>query len=150
MTISSISGGPPPFPPPGQQSPLQQNFQSLAQAIKSGDLSAAKQAFTTLSQNLPQGSGGNSPFQQALQNIGTALQSGDISGAQSALQGLQKGHHGGHHHQGAVGEVEGAGRGGKRAAGGNARRARIVHRHCCLGQLACGGTAGSSISSRRR
>ena len=107
MSISPISGGPPPFPPPGQQNPLQQNFQSLAQAIKSGDLSAAQQAFTTLSQSLPQGSSGSgsSPFQQALQSIGSALQSGDISGAQSALQGLQKGHHGGHHHHAQGGDA---------------------------------------------
>jgi hypothetical protein len=101
MSISSVSGAQPPYAF-GAQNPNQQDFQSLVQAVKSGDLNAAQQAFTAFSQNAPQTQGrSGGPFQQAIQAIGSALQSGDISGAQSALQGLQKGHHGGgHHHHG--------------------------------------------------
>jgi len=105
MSIGSVSGAQPPYAF-GAQNPNQQNFQSLVQAIKSGDLNAAQQAFSVFSQNAPstQGRSGG-PFQQAIQAIGSALQSGDINGAQSALQGLQKGHHGGghHHHGGGAG-----------------------------------------------
>lgn len=105
MSISSISSSAPVYQPP-QQDPVSQNFQQLAQALQSGDLSSAQAAYTTLTQNLPNktadgASSQNTPFQQGLAAIGTALQSGNLSGAQQALQTLQsqmKGAHHGHHH----------------------------------------------------
>ena len=107
MSISSISSSTPVYQPP-QQNPASQNFQQLAQALQSGDLSSAQAAYTALTQNLPSKSANgassqNNPFQQGLAAIGTALQSGNLSGAQQALQTLQsqmKGAHHGHHHHG--------------------------------------------------
>ena len=107
MSISSISSNTPVYQPP-QQDPANQNFQQLAQALQSGDLSSAQAAYATLTQNLPNKSANgassqNNPFQQGLAAIGTALQSGNLSGAQQALQTLQsqmKGAHHGHHHHG--------------------------------------------------
>src|SRR5215475_2683997 len=110
MSIGTITTNAPVYQPP-QQNGMRQNFQQLSQALQSGDLSSAQQAYASLIQALPsQGAnGGNgtngqsNPFQQAIQSIGSALQSGDISGAQQALQTLQtqmKGAHHGHHHHG--------------------------------------------------
>jgi TolA-binding protein len=85
-----------------------QDFQNLASALQSGDLSSAQKAFAQLqqdgpkvgqaqsSQNSNQSSGQNNPFQA----LASALQSGDLSGAQQAFSQLQqsmKSHH--HHHK---------------------------------------------------
>ena len=85
-----------------------QDFQNLASALQSGDLSGAQKAFAQLqqdgpnagqtqnSQNPNQGNGQNNPFQA----LASALQSGDLSGAQQAFSQLQqsmKSHH--HHHK---------------------------------------------------
>jgi soluble cytochrome b562 len=104
MSTSSISSATPSYQPP--QNGGQQNFQALVQAVQSGNLTAAQQAYATLTQNAPQGAsttagGQANPFQQAISTIGSALQSGDISGAQNALQTMQqtmKSHHGHRHH----------------------------------------------------
>lgn len=69
-----------------------QNFSQLAQALRSGDLSAAQQAFSQLSANSPNASDPNSP----LAKLGQALQSGDVKAAQQAFSSLHAG--GGHHH----------------------------------------------------
>jgi len=85
-----------------------QDFQSLADALKSGNLADAQKAFAQLqsdgvktgqAQNTnSQGSSQSSP----LQALATALQNGDLTGAQQAFAQLQQGmkahHH--HHHQG--------------------------------------------------
>ena len=113
MSISSISNAAPTFQPPPQNN-IRQNFQQLSQALQSGDLSGAQQAYATLLQNLPnQGANGssnsNNPFQQAIASIGSALQSGDVSSAQQALQQLQgqmKGAHHHHHHGGGQQSVQ--------------------------------------------
>jgi hypothetical protein len=86
-------------------------FNQLAKAVNSGNLTGAQQAFAQLSQALGDSSGGsnnagtsNDPVAQALATIGQALQSGDIGSAQQALASLQqqtqgaRGHH--HHHGG--------------------------------------------------
>ena len=95
-----------------------QDFAALAQALQQGDLAAAQQAFSTLSQDVPWvgrlasgqlPSGTNStaattgagPVTSAIQNLAGALQSGDLADAQkafAALQQAQGGHHHGHHH----------------------------------------------------
>ena len=88
-----------------------QAFQSLGNALQSGNLTAAQQAFAQLQQYSP-GNGQASNNQNStstttsnvtdpLQALGTALQSGNLSAAQQAFTQLQqqaatKGH--GHHH----------------------------------------------------
>jgi DNA-binding FadR family transcriptional regulator len=114
MSISSATSSLSAYQPTtSQQNSVKQNFQQLSQALQSGDLATAQQAYATLMQSLPgQGStssGSQSPFQQAISSIGSALQSGDLSGAQKAMQSLQqtaqqaKGAHHGHHHHGGGG-----------------------------------------------
>ena len=85
-----------------------QDFQSLADALKSGNLADAQKAFAQLQSDgvktgQTQNSNGQSNGQSSpLQALGSALQSGDLSGAQQAFAQLQQGmkshHH--HHHQG--------------------------------------------------
>lgn len=72
-----------------------QSFEALSQALKSGDLGAAQQAFSSLSSSFPAGIANdpNSP----LAKLGQALQSGNLSDAQSAFSALRS-RHGGHHH----------------------------------------------------
>lgn len=100
MSISGISSNMTyPLYASGQQNPVQQSFNQLMQAIQSGNLQAAQQAYATLTQNAPQTQ--NSPFGQAISQIGAALSSGNISQAQATLQSLQsqmQAHRGGHHH----------------------------------------------------
>jgi hypothetical protein len=72
-----------------------QIFAALAASLNSGDLSAAQQAYSSLSQ-LQSGdqarfANPNGPFAQAMGRIGEALQSGDLMGAQQALASLQRG-----------------------------------------------------------
>jgi hypothetical protein len=89
-------------------------FQQLAQALQSGDLTGAQQAFAGLQQNrspsAAQGqnssqSGQNNSLAADFNTLGQALQSGDLSSAQKAFATLQKdmqtvhqAHH--HHHHG--------------------------------------------------
>lgn len=93
-------------------SQARQAFQDLGQALSSGDLTGAQQAFATFQQNLPanvqSASTQNSDAgAQGIQNLGSALQSGNLSDAQKAYDtikqkmggaGKAKGHH---HHRGA-------------------------------------------------
>ncbi|HEX4303249.1 MAG TPA: hypothetical protein VHZ78_10675 [Rhizomicrobium sp.] len=103
MSIGSISASAPSYAVNQQQNPLSQ----LTQALQSGNLQAAQQAYASFTQNAPASqSGQNNPFGQAISQIGTALSSGDIAQAQSTLQSLQsqmKAHNGGHHHHKAGG-----------------------------------------------
>ncbi|MBV8603490.1 MAG: hypothetical protein JO224_02275 [Pelomonas sp.] len=72
-----------------------EDFKDLADALKSGNLDAAKQAYADLSKNVPAAAlnNPNSP----LAKIGQALDSGDISGAQSAMKSMHAHRgHGGH------------------------------------------------------
>lgn len=91
-------------------------FKSLAQALQSGDLQGAQQAFKTIqsawsarltqtSPNPQSTNGGNTTVQNAFASLGQALQSGDLQGAQQAFSTLQsavqhnlKTHRGHHHH----------------------------------------------------
>lgn len=79
------------------------DFKTLADALKSGDLSSAQSAYATLQKDAP-GLFSSSNSQASTQSnpldaLGTALKNGDLSGAQSALAALQKGHRGHHHHR---------------------------------------------------
>ena len=89
-------------------------FQQLGQALQSGDLNGAQQAFAALQQLMPnlsaasqtqtgqQGSG-QSQFAADLSALGQALQSGDLTKAQDALtklqQDMQSAHKRHHHHK---------------------------------------------------
>ena len=87
----------------------------LGQALQSGDLQGAQQAYATIqsawsarlndaqtSQNTQSTTGSNSTVQDAFKALGQALQSGDLQGAQQAFSTLRstyaarRGHH--HHH----------------------------------------------------
>ena len=103
MTIGSATSTAYAYVSTRQQNPFQQNLEALSQAVQSGNLSGAQQAYAVLTQSAqaqgPNGAsnGQSNPFQQGLAAIGNALQSGSISDAQSALQNLQqtmKAHHG--------------------------------------------------------
>jgi len=68
------------------------DFQSLSQALKSGNLDAAKAAYAQLAKDDPNAvKNANSPLAQ----IGSDLQSGNLSGAQQAFSALHNGRHGG-------------------------------------------------------
>ena len=108
---------------PADPNDPRQQFLQLANAISSGNLTGARQAFAQLGQSLGlAATGSNSPstpanpFMQALATIGQDLQSGDLQGAQQTLASLQeqarsgRGHH--HHH--------GGGQHGGAATGANA------------------------------
>jgi hypothetical protein len=71
-----------------------QNLDLLSQALSSGNLNAANQAFNALSANAPKGIT-NDP-NSAISKIGQALKTGDLQAVQFALSALQSGGH--HHH----------------------------------------------------
>ncbi len=77
------------------------DYQLLGQALQSGDLNAAQQAFAALQQLIPNLSSGSqaqngqqgssqNPLLADLNAIGKALQSGDLSSAKSAFAKLQQ------------------------------------------------------------
>jgi len=83
-------------------------FNSLDQALSSGDLSAAQSAFSTLQSLAPQGGkspppgGGNDQMSKDMAAVSSALQSGDLSGAQQAFAQMKsdmQAHRGHHHHK---------------------------------------------------
>ena len=75
-------------------------FDQLGTALQSGDLSAAKKAFSALQQNAPQEASAQktNPMQNGFSALAQVLQSGDLSTAQQAISQIQQA--GGHHHQG--------------------------------------------------
>lgn len=110
MSVSAISssGG---FTPVDWQSKMQQrkaDFQSLAQALQSGDLNSAQQAFASLQKDFPATrasaassaiapAAGSTNSNDLLNTLSKALQSGNLSAAQQAFAQLQQVHKGGHH-----------------------------------------------------
>jgi hypothetical protein len=68
----------------------QRSFVALVDSLKSGDLSGAQQAYSSLSQ-LQRFANPNGQFAQVMSQIGQALQGGDVTGAQQALSSLQRG-----------------------------------------------------------
>ena len=105
MSVSNISSASTSvYQSSGQQQGMRYYMKQLSQALQSGDLSAAQQAYNSISQ-LPQfqnalasqsagsssnSTGGSSTFVQALTQIGNDLQSGDLSSAQQAFSSLQQ------------------------------------------------------------
>jgi len=77
-------------------------FRQLAQAISTGDLSAAQKAYASITK-LRGGALGNSTLGNDMNALGQALNSGDVSSAQQAFATLQAdaqklGHGHRHHH----------------------------------------------------
>jgi ribosomal protein S20 len=119
MTISSVSTGTTAsYTPNNQQKDVRNSFKQLADAINSGNLQDAQNAFDSLAGLLnynqqgtsaapSQTASGGSDLSSLLNQIGSALQSGDLDQAKQALTNLQqsaqagKGHR--HHHHGGGG-----------------------------------------------
>ncbi len=117
MTVSGISTGTDLNQTSSAQTKFKQvkyDYQLLGQALQSGDLNAAQQAFAALQQLIPNLSSGSqaqngqqgssqNPLLGDLNAIGKALQSGDLSAAKSAFaklqQDVQSVSHKGHHHR---------------------------------------------------
>jgi hypothetical protein len=121
MTVSSVSSATSLYQPENQALFQQQaqDFNTLASALQSGNLSTAQSAFTSWQQDLTsiappnqqstqqsQPFGSNSQANSDFQSLSSALQSGDISSAQQAFANLKqdlqssgsvRGHH--HHHR---------------------------------------------------
>jgi len=112
--ISSSSG----FSPVDWQAKAQQiktDYQSLAQALQSGDLKTAQQAFAALQKDFPAQSStattsstSSSKPNNPMNALSQALQSGNLSAAQQAFAQLQQAHHGHHRHHGGSGAATGA------------------------------------------
>lgn len=99
---------------PSQFKQIKQDFNDLATALQSGDLSGAQQAFASLQQDSPQLARGlnnaTDPMGKALGNLASALKSGDLSGAQKAFAALQQVAQGvrhGHHHRADAADLSG-------------------------------------------
>ncbi|MES1152057.1 MAG: hypothetical protein ABUL54_09190 [Dongia sp.] len=124
MSISSVStGSTAAYTPSSQQKDVRNAFKQMADAIDSGNLQDAQNAFDNLasllnnnqqptqgtSQTQSQTAGSGSDFSSLLNQIGSALQSGDLDQAKQALTNLQqsaqagRGGHRHHHHGGGVG-----------------------------------------------
>ncbi len=123
MSVQGVSSGTNPYLPNVQSSSatMSSNFKNLVNAVQSGDLKSAQNAFSQIEGLLgktqtpqavaaPQSSGQQNQLSADFAALGKALQSGDIGGAQDALkklgQDLQpsnstaKAHHHHHHHGG--------------------------------------------------
>jgi hypothetical protein len=79
------------------------DYSSLADALKSGNLSDAQQAFAALQQDLPpRAQAAAADSSTPLGALGNALQTGDLAGAQKAFASLQQARQGHHHHHAAA------------------------------------------------
>jgi len=83
----------------GSNSPVSKTLNTIGQALQSGNLTAAQQAFSSLPPGLTGSSAGShhahagrmqNSFEQSLNQLGQALQSGNMSGAQQAFAALQQ------------------------------------------------------------
>jgi len=123
-------------------------FQQLSQALASGNLSAAQQAYAAIQQNAPQGAaaqnGQGSTQQNAFAALGQALQAGDLAAAQQAFAQLQRagGHHH-HHHPGQESQAAGSASGDTLTITGNTGTINIVE---ATGN-GTGSTAGNTVIS---
>lgn len=125
MNVSNVSYGAVSQSSGQSQQGFRYYFNQLSQALQSGDLSAAQQAYASLSQ-LPQVQNSqNTILTQGLSAIGTALQSGNVNGAEQAFTSMQQqwrssvqassgatgntqqagGHHHHHHHSGGASDA---------------------------------------------
>jgi soluble cytochrome b562 len=66
------------------------NFEKLAEALQSGDLSAAQNAFSVLLQGMPSNNNPQDKIKADFDALGKALQSGDLDAAKKAFLKLQQ------------------------------------------------------------
>jgi hypothetical protein len=97
MSIASISAnsGSMPSINQSQMAQMKSQFEQLGKALDSGDLTAAKKAFSAIQQNAPQGmsQGDQGPMAQMksqFDQLGQALDSGDLAAAKKAYSGIQQ------------------------------------------------------------
>ena len=94
LSISATSGSMPQINQ-SQMAQMKSQFDQLGKALDSGDLTAAKKAFSAIQQNAPQGApqGDQSPMAQMkskMDQVGQALDSGDLTAAKKAYSALQQ------------------------------------------------------------
>jgi DNA-binding FadR family transcriptional regulator len=134
MSISAVSSNVTAYQTNAQNSFRERraDFQQLAQALQSGNMTGAQQAFAALQQagssSGAQGqssppSGQSNPLANDFSTLGQALQAGDLSSAQKAfatlqqdMQGIRQAHH--HHHHGGVQNAAASAVSGLSATGG--------------------------------
>jgi hypothetical protein len=127
MSVGSVSSGSSVYPQTSQVSPLKQaqtDFTALSQALATGNLAGAQQAFSAFQQDMqsipsaqgaeqyatPSAGSAQNTIQGDLSAVGQALKSGNLTAAKNAFANLQQGlqgarqaqashvHH--HHHYG--------------------------------------------------
>jgi soluble cytochrome b562 len=122
IASTSSTGSPYLMTEPSGVAQIVQDFDSIGNALQSGNVSAAINALSAFQQDLQGNSqtstnqpfGTNSKAKADIQSLSTALQTGDVSAArqayaslktdvQSAQNAPKTGHGGHHHHQGAGG-----------------------------------------------
>jgi hypothetical protein len=88
MSISPVSSNTNQYAPPNadQMAKVKQDIQNLGDALQSGDLSSAKEAYAQLQKDAPaKDSQKDNPIAAQVEAIGKALDSGDIKSAQDAF-----------------------------------------------------------------
>jgi hypothetical protein len=92
LSISANSGSMPQINQ-SQLAKMKSQFDQLGKALDSGDLTAAKQAYSAIQQNAPQGASDQSPMAQMkskIDQLGQALDSGDLAAAKKAYSAIQQ------------------------------------------------------------
>jgi hypothetical protein len=88
MSISPVSSSNTQYTPPNadQMAKVKQDFQTLGDALQSGNLSSAKEAYAQLQKDAPaKDSQKDNPIAAQVEAIGKALDSGDIETAKNAF-----------------------------------------------------------------
>ena len=120
MTLSGVSSSVGSYQTNQSISPtgIEKLFEKLGAALKSGNLSEAKDAFAQLQKNAPAksaGATGTDPLSSDIDSLGKALDSGDLKAAQDAYSALQS--------KLPTGQAAGQKAGGNKGAGGDAHSA---------------------------
>jgi len=94
LSISANSGSMPQINQ-SQMAQMKNQFDQLSKALDSGDLAAAKKAYSAIQQNAPQNApqGNQGPMAQMkskFDELGQALDSGDLSAAKKAYSAIQQ------------------------------------------------------------
>jgi hypothetical protein len=95
LSISASSGSTPQINQSqmAKMAQMKNQFDQLGKALDSGDLTAAKQAYSAIQQNAPQGQGDQGPMAQMkskMDQLGQALDSGDLAAAKTAYSAIQQ------------------------------------------------------------
>ena len=94
LSISASSGSMPQINQ-SQMAQMKSQFEQLGKALDSGDLTAAKKAFSAIQQNAPQGAsqgdqGPMAKMKSQFDQLGQALDSGDLAAAKKAYSAIQQ------------------------------------------------------------